>query len=85
VRELGRLVDVVEVFCRCDLDTLRRRYAARAPRKGPGHFDEERPENELWPAESLEPLGGPWRVLEVDTTREVDAARLARALVSGTV
>jgi predicted kinase len=84
VRELGRLGEraaLVEVFCRCDVDTLRRRYAGRAPTKGPGHFDEERPEHELWPPEALEPLGGPWRVVEVDTTRPVVLDDLVAVLV----
>jgi predicted kinase len=84
VRELGRLgelAEVVEVFCRCDLDTLRRRYVERAPTKGPGHFDDERPEHELWPPEALGPLGGPWRVVQVDTTRSVDLEALVAVLV----
>ena len=71
----------VEVFCRCDLATMRRRYRDRAQTKGPGHFDEERPEAELWPPEALEPLGGPWRVLEVDTSRSVDVEALLRRVV----
>jgi predicted kinase len=84
VCELGRLgerAELVEVFCRCDVPTLRRRYAQRAPTKGPGHFDEERPEEELWPAEALEPLRGPWRLIEVDTTRDVDLEALVAVLV----
>ena len=68
---------VVEVFCRCDVDTLRRRYRDRAPTKGPGHFDQQRREDELWPAESRLPLSGPWPVVDVDTTGTVDVAELA--------
>src|SRR4051794_32593205 len=57
LREIGSLQstgNIVEVFCRCDEQTMRRRYRERAPTKGPGHFDEERPDDELWPPEALE-------------------------------
>jgi predicted kinase len=71
-RELASLGEVVEVFCRCDHDLMRDRYGRRAPTKGAGHFDAERPEEELWPPQALEPLAGGWPVLEVDTTGRVD-------------
>jgi predicted kinase len=71
-RELASLGEVVEVFCRCDLDLMRDRYGRRAPTKAAGHFDAERPEEELWPPHALEPLAGGWPVLEVDTTGPVD-------------
>ncbi len=61
---------------------MRRRYRERAPTKGPGHFDEERADEELWPPEALEPLAGTWPVVEVDTSGPVDvpdvAARVRR-------
>jgi hypothetical protein len=72
VRRLAALGEVVEVFCRCDLDLMRERYARRAPTKGAGHFDAERPAEELWPPRSLGPLAGGWPVLEVDTVGPVD-------------
>jgi hypothetical protein len=72
VPALVSLGEVIEVFCRCDLDVMRERYARRAPTKGAGHFDAERPEEELWPPEALEPLAGGWPVLEVDTSGRVD-------------
>jgi predicted kinase len=80
IRELTSLqavAEVVEVFCRCDVDTMRRRYLERAPTKGPGHFDVERDEAELWPPEALGPLAGPWSVIEVDTSVAVDVSALA--------
>jgi predicted kinase len=79
---LQAIGEVVEVFCRCDEETMRRRYRERAPTKGPGHFDDERADGELWPPEALEPLAGPWPVVEVDTSGHVDvrdvAARVRR-------
>jgi adenylate kinase family enzyme len=75
VRQIGELqgvAEVVEVFCRCDVETMRRRYQARAKTKGPGHFDDEREEAELWPEEALHPLAGPWPIVEVDTAVTVD-------------
>lgn len=77
-RELAALGDVIEVFCRCDLDVMRRRYADRAVGKGPGHFDEQRPDDELWPTSSLRALAGGWPVVEVDTAHRVDVAEVAR-------
>jgi predicted kinase len=76
VPRISALGDVVEVFCRCDLDLMRERYARRAPTKGTGHFDAERPEEELWPQQSLEPLAGRWPVLEVDTAGPVDVGEV---------
>ena len=67
---------VVEVFCRCDEGLLAERYAARAATRGPGHFDAERPADELWNDLSLQPVAGGWPVIEVDTGRDVDLASL---------
>jgi len=68
---------VVEVFCRCDQELLEERYAAR------GH-DLERPVEELWDDGLLRPLGGPWPVIEVDTTGPVERfAVLERVLIDG--
>jgi predicted kinase len=78
VRDLTALGDVVEVFCRADLDLMRRRYRERAPTKPAGHFDGERGDVELWPVAALRPLAGGWPVVEVDTSREVDVAAVRR-------
>ena len=82
-RDLAALGDVVEVFCRCDVDTMRARYAVRAPTKGPRHFDEERAETELWPDPALHPLAAGWPVVEVVTDDVVDVrdvvSRIRRA------
>ena len=82
IRVLQGIGEVVEVFCRCDPDTMRQRYRDRTPTKGPGHFDDARYDDELWPAEALSPLAGPWPVIEADTSGDVDvldvAARIRR-------
>jgi predicted kinase len=83
VRELTALGVVVEVFCRCDRDVMAQRYRERAPGRGPGHFDLDRDHDELWAEGALHPLRGPWRVLEVDTSRPLevdDVRRLVEAL-----
>ena len=82
VAELGGLGDVVEVFCRTDPATMRGRYRARSSSKGPGHFDEQRPDEELWPPYALEPLAGGWPVVQVDTTGPVDVDAVARQVRS---
>ena len=78
--KLARLGDVAEVFCRCDVETMHRRYAARAATRPAGWFDLDRDEPELWPAVALEPLAGGWPVVEVDTSRPVDVTGLVPAL-----
>ena len=72
----------VEVFCRCDPDVLRARFAARSAGRGAGYFDHERSAAELWNAEVGSPVAGGWPVLEVDTGAEVDVAALARRIVT---
>ncbi|NUR06758.1 MAG: AAA family ATPase [Nocardioidaceae bacterium] len=78
VDQLRSLGGVVEVFCRADVTTMRVRYRARAREKGVGHFDEQRPDEELWPEGALRPLAGGWPVVEVDTTSPVDVVDLVR-------
>jgi predicted kinase len=80
VDQLRSLGKVVEVFCRADVDVMRSRYRERARTKGPGHFDEARPEDELWPDTALRPLDGGWPLIEVDTSGPVDVAALATAV-----
>ena len=73
---------VIEVFCTCDLDELRRRYRHRAEQRSgrPYDFDLERPERELWNDRSLRPLGGGWPVITLDTTAAWDPPSLADAV-----
>lgn len=77
---------VVEVFCRCEPDLLRERYRERAASRGPGHFDLDRSEEELWNDSSLQPLDGGWPVVTVDTSTQLDVKavteRIRRALSS---
>jgi predicted kinase len=77
VRRLRELGGVVEVFCRADVDLMRSRYEQRAPGKGDGHFDGQRPVEELWPEDALRPLDGGWPVVDVDTSGPVDVHRVA--------
>jgi len=81
LRDLAGRGDLVEVFCRTDVDLLRSRYAERAPGKGEGHFDAQRPDEELWPDDALRPLDGGWPVVEVDTSARVDVPALASRVV----
>jgi predicted kinase len=79
--DLGRLPSpLVEVFCRCDRDVLERRFRERTGHRGPGHFDEDRLDDELWNAETMAPVAGGWPVLEVDTGQPVDAEQVARSV-----
>ena len=73
---------VVEVFCACELEELRRRYRSRAEQRSgrPYDFDLERPEAELWNERSLGPLAGGWPVVTVDTGVDVDVPALADAV-----
>ena len=73
LRALG--VPLVEVFCRCPAAEARRRFAARASRRHPGHVD-RLPSPEAMAA-SAGPLvlGGP--LLEVDTGRPADVDAVA--------
>lgn len=67
----------IEIFCKCPPDEVMRRYESRT--RGPPHFDAERAaELRARLDEENRPLalGGP--VLEVDTTRSVDVAAVAR-------
>ena len=68
---------VVEVFCRCDPDTMAALHQARVGTRAPGHFDELRGADELWNAETTEPVAGGWPVIEVDTDSPVDPDKLA--------
>lgn len=77
VRRLRDLGFVVEVFCRADVTLMRSRYEDRAPGKGEGHFDEQRPDQELWPDDALPPLAGGWPVVEVDTSGAIDVHQVA--------
>lgn len=86
VTDLAPLADrLVEVFCRCDRDTLARRYADRASTRGAGHFDLARTADELWGPATSEPVAGGWPVIEVVTTVEVDVVQVASAVLGAGV
>jgi predicted kinase len=68
---------LIEVFCRCPVDEVERRFASRAPTRHPGHVDHLlAPEIKATLIVGAGPLHlGP--VLEVDTTHPVDVAGVA--------
>lgn len=69
--------DLVEVFCRCPADEVERRFAARAPARHPGHVDHLiGPEIKAMLTQGIEPLRLGRSVLEVDTSRPVDVAKV---------
>jgi predicted kinase len=75
---------VVEIFCQCDPAVRRRRILARSGHRHPVHFDAERLDAVADDDPTASPLGGPWPLLEVDTTYPVPiddlAARVRRAI-----
>jgi predicted kinase len=82
LQQLQRLPSpMVEVFCRCDAPLMERRYRARARERAPGNFDLQRPREELWSESSLTPLAGPWPIIEIDTSGDVSAPSVAKAIV----
>lgn len=68
---------VVEVFCRCDRETVSDRYRKRAASRPAGYFDHLRTDAELWNDEVAVPVAGGWPLLDVDTTCPVDVSLLA--------
>ncbi len=80
-RELTALpLPIVEVFCRCDRETVGERFRARSTTRAAGHFDLQRTPEELWNDEVSEPVAGGWPVIEVDTGATVDLERLTSAI-----
>jgi len=76
---------LIEIRCICPRRIVEARYQARSRSRGRGHFDAERPPEELWNEHHLTPTGlGP--LIEVDTTDQVDVAAVAarvRSAVAG--
>lgn len=77
---------LIEIRCVCQRSVVEARYRARSGSRGRGHFDDERPAEELWNEHHLTPTGlGP--LIEVDTTDQVDvpgvAARVRSAVAEG--
>jgi len=68
---------VVEVFCDCDPEISRARYARRGSSRHPGHFDAARVvDDSLWLGEASQPLNGGWPVVCVNTSTPVDVDAL---------
>jgi AAA domain len=65
---------VLEVFCRCSPEEVRRRYRARAGSRRAGHFDDARQDDDILHGEVTEPVAGGWPVLEVETGEPVNVA-----------
>lgn len=70
---------LIEVRCRCPREVAQMRYRARTETRRPGHFDDERPPEELWNEHHTEPLGL-GQLVEVDTTVPVDVRPLAERI-----
>jgi predicted kinase len=68
--------NVVEVFCRCDPEVARQRYAVRAGTRHSGHFDNERTVEDRWNEEVAQPVAGGWPVIDVSTNGPVDLGPL---------
>ena len=84
--DLGRLPgNIVEVFCHCDPQTARRRYALRAGTRDAGHFDVVRTPGELWNDEVARPVAGGWPVIEVSTTGPIDVESLIAHIATAAV
>jgi len=66
--------DIVEVFCRCDPQIVRQRYALRAGTRAASYFDAERASEELWNDEVAQPVAGGWPVIEMDTSGPVEVS-----------
>jgi predicted kinase len=72
-------VPPIEVFCRCPPDEVLRRFQARAPRRHPGHLDDQTVHELRAKLErGAEPLGLGGPLLEVDTGAEVDVEAVAK-------
>jgi hypothetical protein len=52
------------------------RYRARGTSRPPGHFDDDRTDEELWNDDVAQPVAGGWPVVRVDTEQPVDADRV---------
>jgi predicted kinase len=77
--ELARLPGhVVEVFCTCPRAVCLARYRARQATRSPGHFDEQRTDEEIWNDEVTQPIAGNWPLVRVDTGQPVDAEEVTR-------
>lgn len=85
-RDLQSLDGVmVEVFCDVDPTVSHQRYVDRSGERHRGHFDRDRGDDwGLWQRETLEPVGGGWPVVRVDTGSPVDMDALVRSISAAT-
>jgi hypothetical protein len=67
---------LIEIRCVCPRRVVEARYRARSASRPAGYFDSERPAEELWNEHHLAPTGL-GRLIEVDTTDQVDVAAVA--------
>lgn len=72
--------EIVEVFCRCDVAEMERRYRART--RHACHFDDDRTADDLWNDDTMCPVAAGWLVIELDTSTPVDLAALVRAVTA---
>ncbi|MBO0702289.1 MAG: AAA family ATPase [Candidatus Dormibacteraeota bacterium] len=75
--DLSRLPPpLVEVFCDCDPELRKERLRGRQGTRHPVHFDADLA-GILADDPTARPLGGPWPLLRVDTSRPIVIAELA--------
>ena len=67
---------LVEIRCVCPRHAVEARYRARSGSRARGYFDSVRPAGELWNEHHVTPTGL-GRLIEVDTTDQVDVATVA--------
>jgi predicted kinase len=81
VEHLRRLrPPLIEIRCICPREVAEARYRARSQTRHARHLDEQRPPEELWNRDHLEPLGlGP--LIEVDTSAPVYAPGVVALLL----
>ena len=75
---------VIEVFCRCPLETALDRYRRRQGVRHPGHLDALRAADSFARAGGLEPVAGGWPVIEVDTDFPIDVEALVTRILRET-
>lgn len=77
---------LIEVHCRCDPDTARRRYIDRASQRHWVHTDHDRfNDDQLWSNETAGPLLLGEETIEVDTTQPVDIQAIAKRVIALTL
>ena len=74
---------LVEVHCRCDPETARRRYMERSSHRHWVHANQERFNDDwLWAPETSNPLGIGATTISIDTTHPVDITAITERIIT---